>query len=304
MLYGRVQDGVLRPDRSINGLLGGLVAITAGCDLLTAHSAAALGAIGGVVALAAHELLLRWCRLDDVAGAVGVHGFAGVAGTLAIAFMAPAESLAAGSRWQQFLVQGEGVVLAFVWSFGIAFAVLKIMSLFISPRVSREDELEGLNRAEHGATLGTGHLQLALLRGQADFSTRIDVEPGDEAAELSCLFNQLLGRMERSADGERLKEETRLQDIERQREQERQIVDEIANETARRALTIVEIIEEIARQTNILAINASIEAARAQEHGQGFAVIAQEVRTLSGRVSESSQEISKIISGNFSRWRG
>ncbi|POF34155.1 ammonium transporter [Roseibium marinum] len=204
LIAGRFYDGLFLPVRSLNGMLGALVGITAGCDAVNLHGAMMIGAFCGVLVIVSEEILLRVFRLDDVVGAVSVHGVCGAIGTLLVALFAVEEKLAAANRFEQFIVQLEGVAVGFAWAFALSFVVFKLIDMLIGLRVTPEEEISGLNASEHGATLGTGALQEALYRIthlDKDLTRRLDDSGGDEAAELAQVINPFLDEIHKLVAG-------------------------------------------------------------------------------------------------------
>lgn len=180
-----------------NGVLGGLVAITAGCASVTAAGAAVIGLIAGCVVFTATVALEKVLKLDDVVGAIPVHGVCGAWGTIATGIFMTSDKLPVGvTRWEQIGVQCVGVGSAFLWSFGLSYGFLKLVSCFCTIRVSAEEEEAGLNVAEHGATssiLDLAHaMHTATETKNYDDSIKVAVEHGTEIGDLARCFNQMV----------------------------------------------------------------------------------------------------------------
>lgn len=130
-----------------SGALGGLVAITASSNYVHPIDAVAVGFIAGAVVVLSGFMLER-LGLDDAVGAIPIHGFGGVSGTLLLAFFASPQFLDGQTRWEKFLAQLTGVSVNFVWSFGLGLLVFYIIKKTIGLRVTEEEEDKGLNIVE------------------------------------------------------------------------------------------------------------------------------------------------------------
>jgi Amt family ammonium transporter len=127
----------------MNGVLGGLVGITAGADQMGPTEAIIIGAIGGVIVVLGVALLDK-CKLDDPVGAIPVHLFAGIWGTLAVGIFG------ASASFDQFMVQLASIgIVGLFCVFGAILITLFVKSI-LGLRVSEEEEEAGLDIAEHG----------------------------------------------------------------------------------------------------------------------------------------------------------
>jgi Amt family ammonium transporter len=149
------------PDVSMtaNGVIAGLVSVTAPCYTVTPTGAIILGLIGGVLVVLSVMFIERVLKVDDPVGAISAHGVCGAWGTLACGIFGAEAVLGIGDAntgllygggFGQIWIQLLGIGVAFVWAFGIGLLLFGALKATIGLRVSEEDELTGLDLSEHG----------------------------------------------------------------------------------------------------------------------------------------------------------
>ena len=190
-------DRYVRIDRVLNGALAGLVAGTAGIHLYDARDAAIVGIVGAVTMIVAAETLVR-LRIDDVVDAVPVHLAAGIVGALLVPFLAPVNSLPAGSVLGQLYVQALGSAAVGAWVVGLLLPAAWILRGAGLLRARPRDEVVGLNLAENRQTNAFQTLldQMAAHSRKADFSRRVRVERSTPAGVLALRYNRVLDRVD------------------------------------------------------------------------------------------------------------
>lgn len=141
-----------KPDVSmtLNGSLAGLVAITAGCDMVTPVGAFFIGLIAGFAVVFAIEFIEKKLKIDDPVGAVSVHGVCGCLGTILTGLFAVDGGLFYGGGFSFLSVQLLGVISVIVWVAITMTIVFLIIKHTVGLRVSAKEEIEGLDKQEHG----------------------------------------------------------------------------------------------------------------------------------------------------------
>ncbi len=143
-----------KPDVSmtLNGGLAGLVAITAGCDVVTVPGAFIIGVISGFFIVLAVEFVDQKMKIDDPVGAIAAHGGCGALGTLLTGLFSESDGLLYTGDAHFFLIQLLGVVTVAIYVFIVINIVFRAIRATIGLRVTKEEEINGLDFEEHGLT--------------------------------------------------------------------------------------------------------------------------------------------------------
>ena len=134
-----------KPDVSmaLNGILAGLVGITAGADTVTKFNSILIGGISGLIVVVA-ILAFDKIRMDDPVGAISVHGVCGIWGTIAVGIFS-------FNPEHKIWIQAVGTFSIGAFAFLFSFVLFLILKVTIGIRVTPEEEEQGLDLSEHGA---------------------------------------------------------------------------------------------------------------------------------------------------------
>ena len=188
------------PEMIMNGIIGGLVAITAGCAYVKSFSALFIGVISGFVVYFG-TLFLEKRGIDDVVSAIPVHAFSGVWGTIATGLFIRPGILKQFemARWELVGVQTLGVVVCFIWGFGLSFLIMSLIKKIVPVRVSAEHEKIGLNISEHGTCSSILELSNSMRKVIEDTRIgsvrKLETEIGTEIGDLTNYFNVMIDKL-------------------------------------------------------------------------------------------------------------
>ena len=158
-----------KPDISmtLNGSLAGLVAITAGCDMVSPAGAFFIGLIAAFVVVFGIEFIDKVCKIDDPVGAIGVHGMCGAAGTLLTGVFAVDGGLVYGGGFSFLGIQLLGVVCVILWVSVTMIITFDVLKHTIGLRASEEEETKGLDVTEHNLASSYADFMPMVFMGKA-----------------------------------------------------------------------------------------------------------------------------------------
>jgi Amt family ammonium transporter len=181
---------------SLNGVIAGLVSITASADSVTPGESAVIGIVGGIIVYLGTALLEK-LRIDDVISVIPAHLFAGIWGTLAVAGFSNLEAFGEKSRLEQFYIQGMGILVIGIFCFSVSFIALYLVNRLLPLRVTPKQELEGMNISEHRATTELIDLlsSMKIQAKEGDFANPVPVEPFTEVGQIATQYNRVINKV-------------------------------------------------------------------------------------------------------------
>ena len=176
MLFTWFKNGKPDVSMTLNGSLAGLVAITAGCANVDALGAIIIGLISGILVVVAVEVIDLKFHIDDPVGAVAVHCVNGMFGTIAVGLFDYKDGVFYGGGFKLLAIQTIGVLAIALWTVVTMTITFKIIEKTNGLRVSKEEEIKGLDSTEHG-----------LINAYADFACAVEhlYDGDEEAAEIT-----------------------------------------------------------------------------------------------------------------------
>ena len=166
MIYTWVRYGKPDVSMTLNGVLAGLVAITAGCDVVSPAGALIIGLLAGVLVVVAVEFFDQKLKIDDPVGAISVHGVCGAFGTIVTGLFATKDGLFYGGGSSFLMTQIIGVVTVAIYVAIAMTIIFGVLDKLVGLRVSEAEEIKGLDMEEHG-----------LLSSYADFMPTVEEMP-------------------------------------------------------------------------------------------------------------------------------
>ena len=166
MIYTWVRYGKPDVSMTLNGVLAGLVAITAGCDVVSPAGALIIGLLAGVLVVVAVEFFDQKLKIDDPVGAISVHGVCGAFGTIVTGLFATKDGLFYGGGTSFLMTQIIGVVTVAIYVAIAMTIIFGVLDKLFGLRVSEAEEIKGLDMEEHG-----------LLSSYADFMPTVEEMP-------------------------------------------------------------------------------------------------------------------------------
>ena len=200
LAIGRLWYGYFEVMYLINGLVAGLVAITAGAHAVSAPHAMLIGAVGAGVMAWASEKLMQW-RIDDAVGAIPAHLAAGAWGTLAVGLFGDLQLMGTGlTRSEQVGVQLLGIAACGAWCTLASWPMLHWWRRGGGLRVDADSERSGLNVAEHGARTELIDLLDAMeaQRRSGDLRQRVPEEPFTEVGQIAGAYNRVITALDQT----------------------------------------------------------------------------------------------------------